>query len=89
MGADLFRQRPDGKYVVADVLSTSVALGSSEGSTVIALAVEVSYDDIQSSIQLAVPPEVAGPLALKTLRGCDGARFVPSGEVTRTDLPPK
>ena len=89
MGEDLFRQRPDGKYVVADVLSTSVALGSSEGSTVIALAVEVSYDDIQSSIQLAVPPEVAGPLALQLLDAATELGFVPSGEVTRTDLPPK
>ena len=100
-GSDLFHQRPDGKYVMADVLDASVALAMSEGSKVIALSLEMPIDEglleaireAQPSstfrLQLSVPPEVAGPLALKLLEAATELGFVPSGEVTRTDLPPK
>ena len=85
---------------MADVLDASVALAMSEGSKVIALSLEMPIDEglleaireVQPSstfrLQLSVPSEKAGPLALKLLEAATELGFVPRGEVTRTDLPP-
>ena len=82
-----FMKRHDGKYEAEDVLGASVALGLSGDSPIIVLALEVSDSDTKTrTIQLALSPEVGGPLALQLETAASELGFVPLGQVVRTDL---